>query len=172
MAKAALQGKTLRGQIPFAAATSGTLALNQLGAWDPAKDDYQVAVEILRRQLWNINVTVVADATEYFVRARNQTYRITSGGGATATSIRDQLIAAIDAPSPGNRLDATIVDADDFSLLGLDGGDELGVSVSANLTLTFGMEAAPNWSVFKQGGQVTVRTVAAFSGAFDVIAQG
>jgi hypothetical protein len=172
MTKSALTGKTLRGKIDFAAAQEGRLALNQLGSWNPDQDDYQVQVAILRRQFWNVLVAVVADSTDYFITALNQTFRITSGIGATATTIRDQLIARIDAGSPTNRLDAALVDADELSILGLDGGADLAVVGSANLTVTFGMEALPNWGAFKVGGEVVVRTAAAFSGSFDVIAQG
>lgn len=169
--KAALQGKTLRGKIDFAAATSGELLLDNLGAWTADNDGYQVAVSILRRQFWNVLVAVVADSTDYTINANGQGYTITSGIGATATTIRDQLIAKVDAGLPANGVDAAIVDASNLSLLGTRGGDDLAVTVSANLTATFAMEALPNFGVFKEDGKVVVRTAAAFTGSFDVIAQ-
>lgn len=85
-------------------------------------------------QVDSVNVVTVADATTYTVTINGVPFSIVSGVGATATTIRDQLIAAINAGA--EPVTAAIVDADTLGLTADVAGDGFTKAVTANLSIT------------------------------------
>lgn len=163
IAKSGTAGKTLRGKIPFAAATSGTLEFRKGGF---NKDDYSVAVEPLRRRTYVIDIGAAANATSYGLVIAGQARAYLSDADATAPEVLAgvrALFSAFPQFSVG-----TSTDGDTFPVTVLDEDGDATLVAGANTTVTPGIETAPNYRVIKENGQVRIETAAAFTGAFDV----
>jgi hypothetical protein len=169
-AKVALQGKVLKGRIDFAAATEGSLLLDKGGGWKA--DSYAAQVFPLPRTLNRVDISTVQNSTLYRLIIDGKNVDFTSDASATATEIRDGLIAAIAAS--GLRVTGVIVDADSLDIRGTVPGENHTVAQSAAL-MTLGtptFETIPSLGVLKENGRVRVRASAAWTGAVDVIVQG
>ena len=167
-------GKQYVGRLTFAAATEASLVLSKGGNWK--NGEYAAVPSVLPTQKDVFEVTTVTNSTAYFVTYDGVLYSITSDGSATAAEIRDAMIAKILLTSPGNGLTAAIVDGTHFSVSGLVGGafHVLGaVSSGAGLlTPVAGVTPTPDYAVFQQNGQITVRFATAFTGFVDLFLAG
>lgn len=167
IAKSGTAGKTLRGKIPFAAATSGTLEFRKGGF---NKDDYSVSVEPLRRRVYTIDIAAPGNAQAHTLIIDGQSRTFTSDADGTApeslAGVR-ALFSAFPQFSVG-----TSIDGDSFPVTVLDEDGDATLVAGANTTVTPSIEAAPSYRVIKRNGSLEIQTAAAFTGAFDVTVQG
>ncbi len=167
------------GRIAFAAATEGELSLSKGGNWPippvnlGVSPFYSAVYTVLARQRDVFTVSTVTNSTLYFIVYDGKTYSYTSDGSATAAEIRDGLIAAVLAASPGNGLTAGIVDGTNFYVMGLNGGEYhvrgTASTGAALLTPAAGIETIPANTLFQKQGSVLVRFASAFTGYVDVV---
>lgn len=87
-------------------------------------------------QVLTVDVTTVANATLYTVTINGVLCNYTSDADATATEIRDGLIAAINGSSQASKVTAALVDADSFTVTSDVLGEAFSFAVTANLTGT------------------------------------
>lgn len=166
-AKVGIAGKTLRGKIPFAAATSGVLDF-KVGGFKP--DDYQAFIQPCRRRRFVIDLPAAANNAAHTLVIAGQTRTFTEDGTATA----GELLAGVRAlftDFPQFQVE-TSIDADSFPVTVLDEDGDATLVAGTGTTVTASIETAPDFRYIKRSGQLEVQTAAAWTGAFDVIVQG
>lgn len=177
--KNALGGKLIRGRVDFSA-EAGPVNVDVKGYGGLAPGDYSVAGVPLGRGVDTVTIDTAADNEDYFVTVKGRTFSVDSGGGATVTTIRDDLLALITAPIQAELgITAAANGADSIDFTALVGGEALDTAVDAETPANISISAQTAIGVAgvplltgKRSAQLEFRSTASISGGVEFLVQG